>query len=84
MAAPATRKPAKHPRPGLRGAALAAFWQPMALKQPPHTTARTQAEAEARRAREAEALRENLRRRKTQARSRDTAEKPDPNQPTKA
>jgi hypothetical protein len=38
----------------------------------PNTTPRAKAEAEARRAREAEALRENLRRRKLQARSRET------------
>jgi hypothetical protein len=37
----------------------------------PNTTPRAKADAEARRAREAEALRENLRRRKLQARSRE-------------
>jgi hypothetical protein len=38
----------------------------------PHLTPRAAAEAEARRAREAEALRENLRRRKLQSRARDS------------
>ena len=46
----------------------------------PNTTPRAEAEAEARRAREAEALRENLRRRKLQSRARDTQQAAPPEQ----
>jgi hypothetical protein len=47
----------------------------------PHTTPRAEAEAEARRAREAAALRENLLRRKAQARAQQTRKQTSPTPP---